>query len=292
MNANITNNHFTNDGIFLLEDMFFPKCNSHSITTDNTVNGKPLYYHKDRDGIIIDGIPVGQLILAACKNVIVKNLEITDTDVGIELVSSTNITLRNNNISSNNQCGIFVSSGSSKNKIKENNISFNGINGIQLNFDVFGYSGKNDITKNIILLNHQNGIYVSSSHNNITNNNISENINYGILISGFTPPKYNNVAFNNIFANGWSGVHLSSHHIVTLHIIIYMATRIMVFPQAAFHLYNIIPLQKTTYLKIIGMAFKFRPHATATLQTTSYIIMKETAFHLTAGYHLPNIIIF
>ena len=57
--------------------------NSHNISVDNQVNGKPLYYYKDISNINVDNISVGQLILANCTNIAIKNLLIEHTDIGI-----------------------------------------------------------------------------------------------------------------------------------------------------------------------------------------------------------------
>ncbi|UCG69749.1 MAG: right-handed parallel beta-helix repeat-containing protein, partial [Thermoplasmata archaeon] len=80
--ANITRNNFMNDGIFIWGYQLPHFC-SHNMLTDNTVNGKPLYYYKDITNITIENKPVGQIILANCSETLIKNLQINNTDVGI-----------------------------------------------------------------------------------------------------------------------------------------------------------------------------------------------------------------
>ncbi|UCF08382.1 MAG: right-handed parallel beta-helix repeat-containing protein, partial [Thermoplasmata archaeon] len=107
--------------------VFLEHFNSHLITGDNMVNGQQLYYFKDTDGIFIDGIPMGELILANCTNWDVRNLNISNTDVGIEVAFSSGISITNNNISSNNH-GIYLYS-SSDNDIYHNHILNNAMQG-------------------------------------------------------------------------------------------------------------------------------------------------------------------
>jgi parallel beta-helix repeat protein len=208
LNINITNNNLTDDGVVIVGTSI-QHFNSHTIPDNNIVNGKPLYYKKDCSNISIDGIPIGQLILVNCTNVSVTNLQITMTDVGIDVVYSTNISFGNNTISSNNHHGIYLGS-SSNNTILYNNISNNGDDvsfpigkGIMLS-----YSSNNNIKNNTISSNGFYGIYFYfSSNNNITNNTFS--LNYGRGIEVGLSSNNNNITNNNISSNKW-GIYLSS----------------------------------------------------------------------------------
>jgi parallel beta-helix repeat protein len=145
---NITNNDFVKDGVVIFGNQLI-HFNTHVIPDDNLVNGQPLYYYKNASGIIINGIPVGELILANCTEFIIKNLTIINTDVGIEVAFSSNITITNNNISSNEWSGIF-----------------------------FDFSSNNSIISNIVSLNIGYGIQLSDSSNNyVYHNNIINNSN-------------------------------------------------------------------------------------------------------------------
>lgn len=77
--------------------------------TENTVNGKPLLFHEDCAGLNIDGVPVGQLIVANCKNVRVANLEITNTSVGITMAFVDGANVTGNNVSFNTGPGMVLS---------------------------------------------------------------------------------------------------------------------------------------------------------------------------------------
>jgi parallel beta-helix repeat protein len=165
-NANITGNNFTNDGIIIKGNQL-SHFNSHNIPIDNIVNGKPVYYHKDCSGIDIDGIPVGQVILANCSDVNVRNLQINNTAVGIEVAFSTDTNIAGNN-ASNNHVGIY-----------------------------FLHSSNNNITSNTVSNDYNGILFYSSSNNNIIGNNVSYNEN-GVNTSWSF---YNRIYHNNIIGN-------------------------------------------------------------------------------------------
>jgi len=190
----ITGNTMTNDGVVIWGDEL-RHWNTHTIE-GNTVNGKPLYYFKDRIG---GKVPedAGQVILANCTGMLVENLNIRNTDVGIELGFSSQNTIKNNNVS-DNEGGICLGY-SSNNSITGNNVLNNG-GGIGM----VG-SSNNSITGNSIISN--NGIGISlwdSSSNDITGNNVLNN-GYGICL-GYSS---NNIVGNNISNNG-CGIYLDS----------------------------------------------------------------------------------
>jgi len=190
----IRNNIFINDGVVIrgneLQDY------THVIE-NNTVNGRPLYYFKDRVG---GKAPedAGQVILANCTGFLLENLNISNTNGIIIGFSSQNI-ITNNNISSNNEYGILLDC-SSNNSIAGNNISNNEY-GIRL-----AYSSNNRITDNIIS-NNWDGIslWYSSNNNSITDNNIISNNLYGIFL--LDSSNNNSITDNNI-SNNLYGIFL------------------------------------------------------------------------------------
>ncbi len=198
---NISNNNFFNDGIFL-EGNVISHYNSHTIPSNNIVNGKPLYYYKDSSGVNIDGIPVGQLIIANCVGFVAKNLQINNTDVGIEVAFSTDINITNNKLVSNQYEGIYLWQSSNTNTTN-NNVSSNGGSGIYL----YG-SANNYILGNNVSFNSGHGIYLLGiANSNLTDNNISSNIGTGIHLTESTN---DNIISNNVSFNGGYGIHLDS----------------------------------------------------------------------------------
>jgi len=205
----ISNNNFTNDGLVMI-GFDVSHFNSHNIPTNNIVNGKPLYYYKNCSDIDIDGISIGQLILANCTDVDVKNLQVNNTDVGIEVAFSRNITIINNNFCSNDWGGIYLYS-SSNNNITNNNVLNNGY-GIYF----MSSSNNNTITDNNVSWNYKHGIFlwISSNDNIITNNNVSNNEG-GIYLIGSS---LNNIIINNnVNSNKGDGIYLytSSDNVIT-----------------------------------------------------------------------------
>jgi parallel beta-helix repeat protein len=242
-NNNISNNNFINDGVFIrgTQGTHF---NSHNIPTTNNVNGKPLYYYKSCTNLDINGISAGQLILAGCTNITVKNIHINNTDVGIELADSTNVTLTGNNVSSNFWTGIHIESATN-NSVFRNNVtdnqygiyvyssSFNNISNNNVTNNTYGlslyYSLNNIVTKNYIsnihsgirleesanrnsilcndIIHNEYGMIVSSASNNtISDNNITSNDSHGISMG---PSSDNNTMINNnIILNGGYGIAL------------------------------------------------------------------------------------
>ena len=168
-NNNIMNNNFVNDGI-IIWGYQLSHYNSHTISTTNTVNDNPLYYYKDSSNIVIDGdsIEVGQLILANCVDIEIRNLQINNTDMGIEVAYSQNILITGNSIFSNDLENIYLDS-SSNNSIIDNEVS-NTVHCINL------YASSNNTIRYNNASTSIEGIrLVSSSNNNITYNNITNN---------------------------------------------------------------------------------------------------------------------
>jgi parallel beta-helix repeat protein len=196
----IIHNNFTDDGVFITGANQF-EFDSHAIPTNNIINGKPLYYYKNSSSINLEGIPVGQVILVNCTNVNLTNLQIVNTDVGIEVAYSQYINITNSNISDNDRYGLYLYS-TANNNIKDNNISSNGVRGIFLY-----YANTNNISQNNILSNLEYGVYlVIGFENNITHNNIQCNEEGGIYLDRAN--NGNLIMDNNITSNSVLGIIL------------------------------------------------------------------------------------
>ena len=90
----------------------------HTISTNNTVNGRPIYYLIGQSNKIIPS-NAGFVGLVNCNNITVENLTLDHNGHGIILVSTTNSTIKNNTCHSNNYNGIYLISSS--NNIIDNN---------------------------------------------------------------------------------------------------------------------------------------------------------------------------
>ena len=132
-NNDLTGNIMIGNGIYISYKF------AHNLVENNTVNGKPVYYWEEVEGgRIPDG--AGQVILANCKNIIVENQTLNDASIGMDIVLSSNITIKNNNCSNN---GISLED-SNNSCISKNTFSNNSWTGIS--FD--------DSSNNVIYLNN------------------------------------------------------------------------------------------------------------------------------------------
>ncbi len=169
---------------------------THDIDTTNSVDSRPLYYWRDRTGgTVPEG--AGQIILANCTDVVVRDQNMSDGRLGIQVgFSSGNVIeqnalsgydyavyLRNsdeNNLSKNmvsdNDYGLRIYR-SNDNRLTQNNASENDRPGIDL-----WYSDNNTLANNTMLGNRRRGIRLwSSSENTLIQNEGSEN-SYGVAL--------------------------------------------------------------------------------------------------------------
>ncbi|MEM2294277.1 MAG: NosD domain-containing protein [Nitrososphaerota archaeon] len=110
----ITENDFIDCGLFVSDSY-------ENVVKDNVVNGKPLVYlEKDANKRISDA---GQVMLVECENVIVENLKLSKTTVGIQLWKTKNSKMTNNEIE-NSKYAIYLYD-SSDNEITENKMRNN-----------------------------------------------------------------------------------------------------------------------------------------------------------------------
>ncbi len=231
-NIRVKDNRMVNCGVIIFgdHDEFI-----HEIT-NNTVNGKPLiYWLNESDKKVPEN--AGQIILVYCKNILVENQNISDTVVGIEVAHSSNIIIRNCNVSNNSRMGLYL--WELKNSIIENNTCSNNEWGIFLvhhsenntikNNDCFGnyYAGidVHDSDKNIVMNNDVSnskdmaGISVAHSEYNLIKNNICSKSSRGLDLCNAR----NNLVIGNVFAdNRWNGIDIyrnSENNTITQNII-------------------------------------------------------------------------
>jgi parallel beta-helix repeat protein len=224
-------NNFVNDNFLIMGD-HVSHFNSQTIPTTNIANGEPVYYIKDTNNLDIDGLVLGQLILANCTNFDVRNLNSSNKDVGVELGFCSNGNL-SSNVMSNNSYGIYLVSVSNV-TVDHNDVYDNFQEGIHLEDSVDTWITKNHvygtywngiwarselsnlISENDIYLNKR-GILFETSNCTIVNNNISEN-DIGIL-AGWSDN--NLIARNNLSENhrgidfDWSWDNIISENRIT-----------------------------------------------------------------------------
>jgi parallel beta-helix repeat protein len=185
--STVDNNTFKNSGIFI-EGNF----NTQNIDTTNTANGKPIYYCKNQKDVDVDGWSVGQVILFNCTNFTIKNVDCSNTSVGVELACCDYCSIEDSIF--NNGCyGVYAIS-SSYTKILNNSMSSNSDYGIWM-----GYSGYNNISNNIVNSNDVYGMYLKKlSYSKISNNIVNSNKKCGMYLRS---SRYNVISNNNASNN-------------------------------------------------------------------------------------------
>ena len=199
-NNSINGNTFTDDGLVIWGSY-------HNSVENNTVNGKPLVYLEG----VIDHIveDAGQVILVNCTGIRAENLNLSSTDIGVQLWDTINSTVSGNNIT-NNRYGVLLHS-SSNNSIVGNNITANNRHGVLLDSS----SDYNNISGNIITANKGDGIRLySSSNNSIVGNIITANNGAGV---GLHSSSNNSIVGNNITNNRYGVWLYSSSNNVIYH---------------------------------------------------------------------------
>jgi parallel beta-helix repeat protein len=199
VSTTVSNNKMFSGGLYV-GDFNLEFWNTHTIDTSNTVNGKPVYYWKNRTEGIIPA-DAGQIILANCTNVCIKDQSITNCRLPIKIGFSSYNNISHNTII-NNSMGIF--SYSSKFNIFNNNTFISNYwYGIFLRS-----SSSNTLQSNTFKSSNYHGIAIHDSKSNIIiNNNISTNKVHGIFMH------YSNshiILNNNIFANNRTGIKINN----------------------------------------------------------------------------------
>jgi len=195
-NCIISGNIFINDGLLVI-DSYKNK------VYNNTVNGKPLVYLEYESDLNVND--AGQVILVNCNNITVKNLNLSNTNDGVQLWQSDNCIISENSIE-NNVNGIYIWC-SNNNTISGNSIIENNVNGIY----IWG-SNNNTISENNIE-NNECGIQIGSSNKNIIYlNNFKNNTNHVYSYAStniwnsteMITYKYKGKQYTNYTGNYWS----------------------------------------------------------------------------------------
>ncbi|MBE3121327.1 MAG: right-handed parallel beta-helix repeat-containing protein [Thermoplasmata archaeon] len=193
-NTSVLRNLFTGDGVLVsgtLEEL----CSN--IFIDNLVDGKPLRYYLNQNGITVPA-DTGQVILINCSYFSIKNFNFIGAEHGIVLFSSSYNSITDNTISAG-PAAIQLSQS------HDNFISGNMINGGRGGI-ILSSSNRNIISNNTVQnQSKQPGICLSSSNNNKIIDNVVINSRIGISIES---SNYNEIIRNNVTGSTWWGVRL------------------------------------------------------------------------------------
>ncbi len=215
-NETIINNVFQNNGITITG--LLSSWNT-LVIENNTANDRPIYYYKNENGITITN-DASQVILANCSDFEINNINFENITTGIQISYCSNIRMESNYFGSKiqNAIQLYYSDNStisnntinSENSIEldesENNIIWQNTLG---NTDVaikMTRSNFNNISENNIFSNREYGLYIqSNSNNNIISRNKIFNNYIGFRLKG---SKFNNVYYNEFNNNSYIGLYL------------------------------------------------------------------------------------
>ena len=207
-NITLEKNTMIRDGILIYSRSFID-WNTHTIPITNTVNNKPVYYWKNVNGGTIPP-GAGQVILAKCSNIVVRNQNLSNATVGISIGFSSDNIISNNTCMNNDRYGIFLI-GSSLNNVIIDNIC---------NLNVVGMYLYYGCTHNLIMnnscdMNKESGILIEyPGFQRIENNSFNMNGEDGISLHGGVHSVIKN---NQCNSNGENGIYSTSKHSVFSH---------------------------------------------------------------------------
>lgn len=174
----------------------------------NTINGKKLELYNGISSDIIQGNDVGQVILFNCDNIEMRDLTITDTDIGIQLYNSNNCIIDNCNIHSNFFIGITLER-SEYITISNNTIDNTYIGCADMSHPLFKKLSNYTRYVGNTFTNNEHALSFSSKRNNIFFNNF---LNNDHDISGDNPDcnntkeslyMYNGETYSSVLGNYW-----------------------------------------------------------------------------------------
>ncbi|MDD4248939.1 MAG: NosD domain-containing protein, partial [Methanosarcina sp.] len=168
------------------------------IETNNLVDGKPIYFFVNGDGIELDSSSnAGTAYFVSCQNVSVRDLSLEYNVCGIYLSNTSEARLENNSVS-DNLYGIYLES-TEGGTLANNSASYN-------DAGIFVLSSENTTVADNILSGNGYGICLDSSeHNSLLNNSASDNYN-GLYAYG----SENNTFAGNLANYNFEGIYLES----------------------------------------------------------------------------------
>lgn len=196
-NGKLSGNEMKNCGVYIEGGL--TSISSYIISTNNTVNGKSVYYYVDEIGLDKNNFTnPGQILLVNCSNSYISDLNLSSGSCGLGLYYSSDNTFENNTMEDNTRFGIKVYYNCNDNSFTNNTIN-NNYYGIEM----YGYCTNNSINKNIIKSNSYGIRLYNCDLNNITENNIITNSNDGIY---FQWECDNNIVSNNTLSYNRKGL--------------------------------------------------------------------------------------
>ncbi len=195
VDSSVHNCDFKGEGVLITGDV--EEINQFIVDMENNyVNGKPLLYYHGESNVVLDGTDAGEIIIVDCKNFEIKNMDISNTDVGIEIIKGERMTISNCSFHHNNYRGIeggYIFNS----HISNCGVYDNGQEGIQLS-----YARDNVINDCNVYLNGDTGVVLSDSYNTLISYcSIYGNTLHGISIVSLSSNEKNNISYCDIHDN-------------------------------------------------------------------------------------------
>lgn len=194
----LRNNSFTNDGLHIQGATVLDFA-THTITTDNLVNGKPLYYMKNSNSVVVNNIPVGEIILANTTRAKVSNISVSGTDIGAGIYFSTGGWVNDSSFSFNNRYGVDLYYGSGVNILRST---------IDSNYDTgmfLGSASNVTLRHDSFVNNTWNGLIMNYATGTVIDNN---NFSYSYYGTASWNSGFSTITSNQVWNNTY-GVYLS-----------------------------------------------------------------------------------
>ena len=148
----------------------------HTIDTDNTEQGRTIYYYYNKDSIDIQNlVNVGQLYVAYSRDVTIRNVDVVRD--GITLAMTDDSRVESSTFTTGTQTavnGIYLHSSSDSNNVSNNIVTVSGRSAYGI--DVYSSSNSNTIFNNTITTTNMDGRgigVISSSTNMVLTNKIT-----------------------------------------------------------------------------------------------------------------------
>lgn len=225
-NNTFKSNVMTNCGFFLGDYEHLEQMTSQEVDTSNLVNGKPVYYYTNQVGLIsTDFTNAGQVFLINTNSSVIDNLVFSNTTIGIQMFHSSMNTISNcefrynklnsfelyyshdndidgNTFGNSNEDHLWLMF-SNDNHITDNSITDDPVRNPRTGITLGGCNNtlvlRNDISNCYV------GVMVNGELNSISSNNLSNNVDSGLWISG---SKYSTIINNTINNNHQDGILL------------------------------------------------------------------------------------
>jgi len=201
MHSKVWNNTMLHCGVGIYGQTL-PEHNTHEISQNNTVNGRPVMYYKNQSNVVVDGQEVGEILLANCSHCTLSNLQIADSDFGLVAAFSDNVTVRNCNLSGNAYSQVYMRTNQDMNF--SGSLFSGGIYGI-LSFNSWGFTSNISLYGCIVTSCQYDGVhFIYATQTTIISSKFSGNGQFGVWLEDCS---WGNITLNE-FSNNTGGLIL------------------------------------------------------------------------------------